>query len=306
MISTFFNTLSVDISGNKQINSNFISYRPHIKTYKKLDTIKSGSQKIRLEVGLSNFSSENIYGDFSIWILNPDKQSINTFIKNISIDLNGKQIDQIINPEVQLSYLNKVFETNKPQLQNTYTVIPLYGLYGSNVLDWTGEKIVVHIEFIGNSFTQDSVDLFSYKYFLTDSSYNLLPKPSNYLYYTNQFLGGDTINTSNIKLKLSFNCLAQSLYLWGDGFNRTQIKNIRLHFDSCEYLNLSLDQLDYLAEINDSCNCNNNSNPIVIKFTAMNKLEGLVNFSKIESAILSIELKEKCETVLNVVALGLK
>jgi len=82
-MTTFFNTLSVDISGNKQINSNFLSYSPYIKTYKKLDVIKSGAQKIRLEVGLSNLSSENIYGDFSIWILNPDKQSINKFIKNI-------------------------------------------------------------------------------------------------------------------------------------------------------------------------------------------------------------------------------
>jgi hypothetical protein len=301
-MTTFFNTLLVDVSGNKQINSNFLSYRPYIKTYKKLDIIKSGTQKIRLEVGLSNLSNENTFSDFSIWILNQDKQPINTIISNISIDLNGKQIDQIINPEVQLNYLEKVFETNKSLNYNKYTVIPLYGLFKSNPLDWTGQKIVVHIEFNGSCLSQDSVDLYAYKYFLTDSSYNMIPKPSNYLYYTNQFFGGESINASNIKLRLNFDCLAQSLYLWADGFDRTQIKKIRLHFDGCEYLNLSLDQLDYLAEVNVS----GTSSPVVIKFTKINQLEGLVNFSKIESAILTVELKEKCETVLNVVAFGLK
>ena len=317
-MSGYFDKYLVDASGNPIVNTNSLSYRNYIKSYRKLDSVKSGSQKIRLEVSLGNISNENIYSDFSIWISNPDKLAVNSFIASIQVELNGKQIDQITNPEVQLTHLAKVFATDfksKPLIQGSHTVIPLYGLLGSNnVLNWSEQKIVINIEFTIPAFGQDSVNLYANKYYFTDiSGFNPFENPFRYLHYTNQIYS-ETVNTSNIKLRLEFNCLAQSLYLWADGsFDRTNIKNVRLHFDGCEYLNLTLDQLDYLSDINNPVTAVAVgqvatpilATPIIIKFTQINQRNGLVDFSKIGSTILSIELKEKCEIKLNVVALGL-
>ena len=173
------------------------SDNPHLKTYVKVNTIKTGRQLIRLEVSLPQITNEYFYNNFSLWILNPQKQSANSLINEIKVEINGVCTDLIVNPELQCHFLSNIFESTSVSLhQNNYLVIPLYGLLGKDhLLDWSNQNIVVYVDFHNalelTTNMYDSIDLFASKYYFTNNVV-MLP-PQGHLFYTNEFTGREEV-----------------------------------------------------------------------------------------------------------------
>ena len=277
----------------------------HIKRFGAIDHVISGWYQLRIQ---PSFSSEWYVNHFSIWIHNPEKLLPNTFIRQIDVEINDRRVDRIVNVEIQQNLFSKMYDTNPNLQQGNYTVIPFYGLLGDQyLLDWKDKKLVLRIDLQENSpITAEDISLYGHT-FLFQNKQLEIPKPSRFLFYTNEFTGSELVTHHWIKQKLHFNSFIQSIYMWAENghFDRSMIKgDIILQFNGYDFICTPVEYLDFVSQKELGTEITSSS-PIIIKCTDIENMAGTIDFSHIDNVILKMELKEPCHFHFNIVGYGL-